>query len=131
MSERDNIDQVQRMYDAFGRGDIAHIIDQLADDVAWKSNLDPVVPWSGNYSGKGNVQRFFDAIATGTEVSAFEPQEWVAEGDTVVTQGRFAGHSRTLGKPFDTRWIFVWKLRDGRVQSYEQYHDPAIAEAFR
>ena len=30
-----NVETVQAMYDAFGRGDIAAIIDQLADDVEW------------------------------------------------------------------------------------------------
>jgi ketosteroid isomerase-like protein len=29
------------------------------------------------------------------------------------------------------RVSFIWKLRDGRVSSYEQFHDPALANAFR
>jgi ketosteroid isomerase-like protein len=27
--------------------------------------------------------------------------------------------------------VFIWKLRDGRVFDYEQFHDPALAAAFR
>lgn len=127
----DNIDRIQRIYDAFGRGDVAFILDQLAEDVAWVTHLDAVVPWSGTFSKRADVQRFFDAIFASVEIDAFEPQEWVADGDTVISIGRFAGHSRTLGKPFDTRWIFVWKLAGGRVRSYEQFHDSAIAAAFR
>jgi ketosteroid isomerase-like protein len=28
-------------------------------------------------------------------------------------------------------WVFIWKVREGRIFSYEQFHDPAIAQAFR
>jgi ketosteroid isomerase-like protein len=30
-----NVESVQAIYDAFGRGDVAVILDHLADDVRW------------------------------------------------------------------------------------------------
>jgi ketosteroid isomerase-like protein len=35
MAESDNVALVGRIYEAFGRGDIAYILDQLTDDVRW------------------------------------------------------------------------------------------------
>jgi len=59
------------------------------------------------------------------------PDEFIAQGDTVVSLGTFGFKVRATGKSARTRWAFIWKLREGRVCSYEQFHDPALAAAFR
>jgi uncharacterized protein len=130
MSEQQNVERVGKIYEAFGRGDVGYILDQLADDVRWQTHLQPEVPWSGDYSGKGKVGKFFEAIANSVDVTAFRPGEFVAQGDSVVSVGEFGCRVRASGKSALTRWVFLWKFRDGRVASYEQFHDPAIAAAF-
>ena len=72
MKEQQNVAKVQEMYQAFGRGDVGHIVAQLADNVRWVSYLDPAVPWSGDYSGKSRVPAFFEAIFQSVETEAFE-----------------------------------------------------------
>ncbi len=130
MSTEQNVAAVTRIYEAFGRGDIPYIINQLADDVSWKVHMEPVVPWSGDYAGRVSVPRFFEAIGTSVDVLGFTPQEFVAQGDTVVSLGTFASRSKATGKSAESRWAFVWKLKDGRVVSYEQFHTPGIANIF-
>ena len=130
MSEQQNIEAVTKMYEAFSRGDIPYIIDQLADDVRWVSHLDVIVPWSGDRSGKANVPTFFQAIGDNVDVLVFEPDEFVAQGDTVVSTGRFTAKVRATAKTSDSPWIFVWKFGDGKVVSYEQFHGPSLAAAF-
>ncbi|HEY5812354.1 MAG TPA: nuclear transport factor 2 family protein, partial [Terrimicrobiaceae bacterium] len=71
------------------------------------------------------------AIFDSVDVEAFEPKEWISEGDTVVSVGEFACKVRTTGKRSRTRWVFIWKFREGKICSFEQFHDPAIAAAFR
>jgi uncharacterized protein len=131
MSEQQNVEAVTRMYEAFGRGDIQYIVDQLADEIRWVSHLDAAVPWHGVYVGKTEVPRFFDAINRSVDVTAFVPREFVSEGDTVVSIGESGCTVRATGEPSHSRWIVVWKLRDGKVYSYEQFHEPALGEAFR
>ena len=131
MSEKDNVERVVKMYEAFGRGDVPFIMDQLSDDVQWVTHFDPVVPWSGAYKDKSAVPRFFSAIATAGDVTAFRPTEFVAQGDTVVSLGEFGIKVKATGKTSLTRWVFIWKFREGRVYSYEQFHDASIADAFR
>jgi uncharacterized protein len=131
MSEQENVGRITKIYEAFGRGDTAYIIDQLDDGVSWVSRLEPVVPWAGDFSGKEQVPRFFAAISESVDVTAFNPLEFVAQGDTVVSLGEFGCRVRATGKSALTRWVFIWKLRDGRVTSYEQFHDPTLAAAFR
>jgi ketosteroid isomerase-like protein len=131
VSEQQNVAAITKIYEAFGRGEIPYIIGQLTDDVRWISRFEPIVPWGGDYSGKANVPKFFDAIGQNVDVTAFTPKEFVAQGDTVVSMGEFGCKVRATGKSALTPWVFIWKLRDGRVYSYEQFHDPAVAEAFR
>lgn len=131
MSTEENVKTIQDIYAAFGRGDVAFIVSQLTDDVRWVSHFDAVVPWGGDFSGTSRTPAFFDAIFQSVDVEAFEPQEFIAEGDTVVSVGEFACRVRATGKSARTRFAFIWKLRDGKVYSYEQFHDPAVAEAFR
>jgi uncharacterized protein len=131
MSEQRNIETILKMYEAFGRGDVVFILTRLTDDVKWVSHFDSVVPWSGDFSGKDRVKGFFEAIFQSVDVEAFEPQELVANMDTVVSIGEFACRVRATGKRARTRWVFIWKFREGKVSSYEQFHDPALAEAFR
>lgn len=122
---------IGQIYQAFGRGDVGYILDQLTEDVSWVTHLEPVVPWSGDYSGKATVPNFFEAIGRSVEVTSFVPGQFVAQGDTVVSMGVFGCTVHATGKSSTTPWVFIWKLRDGRVYSYEQFHDPALADAFR
>lgn len=130
MSEQ-HIESLTSIYEAFGRGDIGYIVDQLADDVRWFSHTEPVVPTSGDWSTKAKVSGFFQALGENVDVTSFTPDEFVADGDTVVSTGGFAGTARSTGKTFDTAWIFIWKFRGDQVVSYEQFHDWRFAEAFR
>ena len=131
MTTQANVAAITKIYDAFGKGDIPYIIDQLSDDVHWMTHIEPIVPWSGDRSGKTNVPSFFQAIDDSVDVLSFTPGDFVAEGDTVVSFGSFGCRVTATGKSATTAWVFIWKLRDGLVTSYEQFHDPAIADAFR
>jgi ketosteroid isomerase-like protein len=131
MSEQANVERIQDIYAAFGRGDVGHIVGQLSDDVRWVTHLEPEVPWSGDFSGKASVPRFFEAIFGSVDVLSFTPREFVAQGDTVVSLGEFGCRVRATGKQALTPWVFVWKLREGRIASYEQFHAPEISAAFR
>jgi hypothetical protein len=131
MSPNENVKTIQSMYDAFGRGDLAGILEHVADEVRWVVHLDPIVPWSGDFSGKANVPRFFEAIFQSADEHVFVPGEWIVDGDRVVSLGTYACRGRATGKQASAQWVFLWTLEDGAVTSYDQYQGPGIAEAFR
>lgn len=130
MNDRKNVQKIDELYSAFGRGDIGFILDQLAEDVRWVVHLEAIVPWAGDFSGKKQVPRFFEAHSA-VEILGFEPKEAVAEGDTVVSMGEFACRVRSTGKTSRHKWVFIWKFRGDKVASHEQFHDPSLAQAFR
>lgn len=130
-SEIENTGRVERIFEAFGRGDIAYILDQLADDVRFVSHLDPIVPWAGEFAGKDNVARFFQALGGSVEVSDHSVNGIVAQRDTVVATGDVSFSVRETGKTAASSWVYIWKLADGQIRSYDQFNDAGLAEAFR
>ena len=66
------IEAVQRLYAAYGRGDVDAVLAELADDVDWAAEAASTsVPWYGSYRGKGEVPRFFKEIGSNVDVTEF------------------------------------------------------------
>ena len=68
------VQAVQRMYQAFGRGDVEAVLAELAEDVEWISVSEtphPLVPWYGRYAGTAEVPRFFKEIGSNVDVTEF------------------------------------------------------------
>src|SRR6476659_9123520 len=128
--EIENTEQIAKIFEAFGRGDVAYILDQLADDVRFVGHLDPLVPWDGEFAGKDNVARFSQALGTTVQVADHPVTGLVAQGDTVVATGDVSFNVRETGKAGSSKWVYIWKLANGQVQSYDQFNDAGLAEAF-
>jgi ketosteroid isomerase-like protein len=129
--ESQNTEQVARIFEAFARGDVPYILDQLADDVRFHSHLDASVPWAGEFVGKENVVRFFQALGGSIEVAEHPVTSLVAQGDTVVATGDVSFKVRETGKGGSSSWVYIWKLEGGAVRSYDQFNDTGLSAAFR
>ena len=130
-TEIQNTERVTEIFEAFGRGDVAYILDQLADDARFVSHLDPIVPWAGAYSGRDNVTRFFQALGSSVEVADHPVNALVAQGDTVVAMGDVRFRIRQTQKAGASKWVYIWKLANGQIKRYDQFNDTGLAEAFR
>lgn len=129
--ETENTERISEIFEAFGRGDLDFILERLADDVRFSSHLDPVVPWAGEYSGRDGVGRYFQALGSAVEVVDHPVTQLVAEGDTVVATGDVTFRVRETDKTGSSSWVYVWKLADGTITSYDQFNDTGLADAFR
>ena len=127
----DNTQQVQAIFEAFGRGDIGYILGQLSDDVRFVSHLDSVVPWTGEFDGKAEVTRYFQALGGSVEVEDHPVTSLVTEDGTVVARGDVTFRVRETGKRGSSSWVYVFTLRDGTVHRFDQYNDAGLAAAFR
>ena len=60
------------------------------------------------------------------------PKEFIAEGDKVVVVGNATWLTKPTGRSFDSPWVHVMTIRDGKIARFEAYNDTAPAErAFR
>ena len=132
MQEAQNTLVVQNAYAAFGRGDIETLLSQIADDVVWNAvyGTGSHVPTSGERRGKAAVSEFFKQVAENVNFSRFEPKEFIATGDKVVTLGHYTA-TTPVGKTFDSDWAMVFTLQDGKVTRFQEFcNSAAINDAY-
>jgi ketosteroid isomerase-like protein len=124
-----NIQTVQKIYEAFGRGDVAFILDQVADDVDWASEPDGLAPWHGVYKGKGEVPKFFEGIAAHMEVTEFTPLAFASSDTDVMAVVRFGMRIPATGKQgaMDIHHWFRF-TPDGKVCLYRGTEDTRLTE---
>jgi len=124
MTEAQNTAIIQEMYAAFGRGDIATLLDHCTEDIVWNGvyGCGPQVPFTGERRGKAAVAEFFKLVSETEKFEAFEPKDFIATGDIVVTLGHYTSQTH-IGKRFDGDFAMVFHLRDGRVARFQEFCD--------
>ena len=120
---------VQGLYAAFGRGDVPALLDLLSDDVEWTHRGSIGLAYMGTVKGKPAVTRWFGQVAELDGIQAFEPREFLAGPDHVTVLGWERTVSRASGRTFETEWVHVFSVRDGRVSRFWGMYDTAKAGA--
>ena len=116
-----NASLVQDAYAAFGRGDIAAVLDMVSDDVEWSSPR--TLPHGGEFHGKADVGQFFKAIGANWKALPLEV-EAVSEigGDLVVGVLRADG-VRSDGNQQSYGAAHVFNVRKGKITGFREYVD--------
>ena len=128
-----NIQIVQDLYSAFGRGDAPAILNLLAEDIDWFFNGRPSdVPFAGQRQGHAQMIEFFTIVGQSCAVLAFGPHEIMAFDDKVLSLGNERVQVRATGKIFGTEWAHLFTIQEGKIVKLREYYDTAtMAEAFR
>lgn len=122
---------VQRFYEYAGGGQFAQAGALFADDVHISFYGPSTVPHSGEYHGAEGVGAFFEIVGSTLDVEAFEPLEFIAEGDSVVVIGQERSRVKHNGAQFTVQWVQVWTVKDGKIVRLRDYFDTGtMAEAF-
>ena len=125
----ENKQTIQRMYDAFNKGDIDAVLANLTDDFAWYAP--GAAPFAGQRSGRDEMRNYFAELNRWMQIDEFDADEVLADGDKVVVLGRQRATVRETGSHFETRWAHVYTIRNGKVAAGEVYTDThAVASAF-
>jgi uncharacterized protein len=120
------IKTIEEVYQAFGRGDVAAILDAVTDDVDWATETSSTAaPWYGVRHGKDGVAAFFTAFGSAMEVEEFTPVSLAANDTDVLTVVRFRARSRSTGKTLAMDLHHYFKFRDGKIAYYRGTEDTA------
>jgi ketosteroid isomerase-like protein len=111
------------IYEAFRRGDIAFILDQVAPQATWHQSK--MLPWGGDYNGPEGAGEFFRKLDANMETASFTARENIAHGDEVLSFGTYEGRSRKTGRTGSAEWMFRWRVQGGKVVAYDSYTDTA------
>ena len=129
MGERENTQLVKQGYQHFKNGDIQGLLGLLSEDVEWTQFEIEGVPFSGTRRGPERVGEFFSQVFDTEEPLQFEPREFVAQGDKVVALGHHAWRVKSTGREYETDFVHVFTVRDGKVAKYQEFMDTAVVGA--
>jgi ketosteroid isomerase-like protein len=119
-----NRDTVQGIYEAFGRGDVPWILDQVAEDVAWEEWEDnhgqnAGVPTLVARHGRDGVVDFFDIVG-GMDIRDFQVLDVIGDGRQVVAEVRIETDT------YADEELHLWTFdEDGKVSRLRHYVDTA------
>jgi ketosteroid isomerase-like protein len=120
-----NVEAVQAIYQAFGRGDVATILDRLDDAIEWETTVPvPDVPWLQARRGKANIAGFFESLAPLT-ITRFEPHTIFDGGDKVFVLITFDATAQDKSYSFPDNGHFWQFNAAGKVGKYDHVTDTA------
>lgn len=120
---------VQKALADFSKGDIPSIINICDDNIVWVNPDAPEVPFCISVNGKNNVPQFFSKLGETVNVSRFEIDNFIEEGNKVVAWGSYDATVKSTGKPFTTPLIMTWEFNSNGKCTKWQAHSNTSAQA--
>ena len=112
-----NVETVQAIYAAFGRGDIAAILDRLSESEEWEYGVNSTdVPWLQPRVGRSSVAQYFQAL-TALEFTLVQVNLVAEANDTVIGLCDVDATVKATGRSISERdEVHIWQFgADGQV----------------
>lgn len=119
-----NVDTARSAYEAFGRGDLAALREDFAENAVWVTSDE--LPLGGAVEGRDRIMENFAQIPSYWSSFSVEPEEFIDAGEYVVVRGTQRA-SNDRGS-FEAPFAHLLKYDgDGKVVRGEFYGDSAKA----
>jgi uncharacterized protein len=116
---------VNSFYTALAAGDVPAVLGLLDEQVQW-TEAERFPYYSGTWVGPqavvNNLLKRLAADWTGFSATA---DDFMVEGDRVISFGRYAGTYKATGKSMTSAFAHLWTVRDGKLASFLMYTDTA------
>jgi ketosteroid isomerase-like protein len=123
-----NTKTVKQAFEDFKTGNITGILNSLDENVVWINPDASEIPFSISVKGRENVGGFFKKLSDTTDITRFEMNDFVEQGNRVVSWGSFDATVRSTGKKFTTPLIITWEFNnEGKCSKY-QAHANTLAQ---
>ena len=117
-----NKEIVEGAYASFAQGDVPAALGAMADDIQW--TVADGFPLAGTYVGPQAVlEGVFMRLGEIGDDYAVVPEQFVADGDTVVMLGHYAWKHKSSGEPAVVKMAHVWTVDGGKVVRFQQHVD--------
>ena len=113
---------VKRMFAAFGARDLEALLRTVHPESRWTYyGANPDLS-RADFTGHANVRKFFERILERLEITVFNTDLFVVEGDTVVIFGSESGTVKATGQPFRNEWSQKYGVKDGLIVEMAEYN---------
>jgi ketosteroid isomerase-like protein len=120
-----NKEIIQDLYQNFASGDVPAVVSGFSDNISW-TEADGF-PLAGTYIGpQAIVEGVFMRLAEFSNNWGVVVDRLVADGDTVIANGKYTWNHKESGEPCAVRMAHVWTLEDGKATAFLQHVDTAV-----
>lgn len=125
-----NLQTINNIYEAFGKGDIPFIINCLADDVEWEQWADNSaqkagVPWMQAQQGKAGAMEFFKTLGQ-LVIKEFSVLSVMGNENQVAAEFVIEAEVPATGGSYRDEEIHLWTFNDaGKITRLRHYIDTA------
>ena len=127
MTATENKAIVTAIFNALAQGDSRPYAEAMADDFTWRPMGHGI--WGKAYEGKdvARTQLFAPLYAQYEGRPVTTPVNIFADGDHVIVEALGRATMKD-GRPYNNRYCFVMRLRDGKFVEVREYLDTQLAE---
>ena len=119
-----NREFIRRLYQSFAAGDIQAVTSAFDEKIQW-TEADGF-PLAGTYIGPQSVvENVFMRLGEFSDNWAVAIDRYIADGDTVVADGKYTWNHKETGEFCEVRMAHVWTLEEGKIVSFLQHVDSA------
>jgi hypothetical protein len=122
-----NLDIIRATYEGPSEENGKHLLAALAPDATWTEAAG--FPYAGTYTGPEEIfDEVFHRLATEWVGYKAAVHTYLADGDRVAAFGVYSGTYAKTGKSMSATFAHLYRLKDGKIQSMEQYVDSALVQ---
>ena len=119
-----NKEIIEALYQDFASGDVPAVVAKFDDSISW-TEADGF-PLAGTYVGpQAVVENVFMRLSEIGDGWGVVVERFVADGDTVIANGKYTWKHKKSGDPCEVRMAHVWTLADGKAIAFLQHVDTA------
>ena len=126
------VDIVRRFYEALSRSDVPAVLSLLDAHVEW-TEAERFPYHGGTWHGPQAVlDNLLIPLSRDWDGFSAKPDEFIAEGNRVVSLGTYSGTFKKNGRSFSAAFAHVWTVRSDKLLRFEMYTDTAkVLEAVK
>ena len=115
-------DVVVEIYDAYARGDLAHVASFIDDDIEWIIEAPiQIFQFAGVRKGRAAVLEAMQGIGQKYELKSYVPEIIVVEGDRAAVMSNTSFVQRATGRVIRVRLANFLRFRNGRVIEFREF----------
>ena len=109
----ENVDVLERGYQALSRGDLDTVLDTVDPEIEWRPGA--IAPEGGGvHRGVEGYRRFIESWRESFDDFQLDPELFVAKEDKIVAVARQRGRGRESGITMDVSVVHLWTVREGK-----------------
>ena len=120
------LETIQSIYQAFGRGDVAAVVNAFVPDGEISFNVEkPAAPWQSRVRGHAELPNFFARLAEHVEFAKFEPSELIEGPNSVVARIHMKFRVKSTNRTVEQTQVHWWTFDGTKVRAIVHFEDTA------